>query len=465
MAIAERPVLPITNDIPVSPEPGHNLLDNGIIARAVKSRWYPGVFRVATGAVFALVVYELLFGPSLAHENFGTAATWVLWWPLIPVFFILMGRFWCGICPFGTINDLVQKFVGNNRPVPKLLKTYGIWVIDAMFLAITWSDHVWGIVESPAGSGVLLLILTTGVVVSGALFQRRTWCRYLCFLGGLSGNYSRTGMVRLASTPAKCSKCTVAACYNGNGKVEGCPMFEFPRKMDSMSQCNFCGNCVKSCPNNSIRVTVRTPSEELWGIRRPKLAEASLAVVIMGIVFVQNITMLDIWKTILAWIENATSTDNYVVTFTITMAIAMLIPIALLTGSALIAGKSNRDSVLQNFARFGYAIIPLDVAAHVGHNLFHLLAEGKSVAFTALELFGIQSQGSTAILDNPTIQGLQFMLIGLGLAASLYTAYRITRTNYGAQSVFGTVAPYAVLLLLLSVANILLFSMPMEMRM
>ena len=76
------------------------------------------------------------------------------------------------------------------------------------------------------GLGVLLLLLTTAVVVSGAFFQRRTFCRYLCFLGGLSGNYARTGMVELRADSEICRTCTSrAACYNGTDKVAGCPLF------------------------------------------------------------------------------------------------------------------------------------------------------------------------------------------------------------------------------------------------
>src|SRR5699024_5627974 len=102
---------------------------------------------------------------------------------------------------------------------------YGIWIVDATFLAITWADHVWGIVESPWGSGVLLLLLTTAVVASGAFFHRRTFCRYLCFLGGLSGNYGRVGMVELRADSGICKTCTSkAVCYNGNDKVAGCPL-------------------------------------------------------------------------------------------------------------------------------------------------------------------------------------------------------------------------------------------------
>jgi ferredoxin len=350
--------------------------------------------------------------------------------------------------------------------VPSFLKKYGIWIIDAAFIMITWGDHVWGIVESPWGSGVLLMMLITGVVISGAFSERRTWCRYLCFLGGLSGNYARTGMLALRATPEICAKCKVSACYKGSDKAPGCPMFEFPRTMDSNASCNLCSYCIKSCPNNSIRLTLRLPTQELWFIRRPKFEEAFLAAVIMGIVFVQNVTMLEVWKSILGWLESVTGTTSYYATFTLTFFIAMVIPIALLALAALVAKQFNSDSLTQNFAKFGYAIIPLDVAGHVAHNLFHLLAEGKAIFFTAITMVGQEVQeASLALLSGSTIQVLQYILLALGIAGSLYTAYRIARSNYRQGQTWTAFAPYAILVLVLGVVNIWLFILPMAMRM
>lgn len=442
-----------------------NLLKHRTLKNVMTSKWFPGIFQYPTAFVFAIVVYQLLFGPSAPDRNFGTAMTWVLWWPIIPLLFLILGRFWCAICPFATLSDFVQKWVGNNRPVPVFLKKYGIWLIDAFFILITWADHIWGIVESPRGSGILLFLIITGVVAAGAFYERRTWCRYLCFLGGLSGNYSRAGIMELRATPEKCSKCREMACYKGNEKAPGCPMFEFPRTMEDNAKCNFCGNCVKSCPNDSIRLSARVPSKELWFIKKPKLEESFLAVIIMGIVFVQNITMLEIGAKALGFIEHITGISNYPVTFTITFFIAMAIPVLALYLVGWLAGIANGETAIRNFARFGYALIPLDLAGHLGHNLFHLLAEGKSVFYTGITLFGIRAQGSPAIVSNETIQILQFILVGLGTLFSVYTAYRIAKSNFQEEKAFKSSAPVIILIIVLTIANLYLFTLPMGHRM
>lgn len=437
-----------------------------LLKSILKSKWYPGIFQWPTLIVFAVIMYELLIGIPVASKNFGTAMTWVLWWPIIPLIFLLVGRFWCAICPFATVSDLVQKFVGNNRPVPKFLKKYGIWIIDAMFILITWADHIWGIVESPRGSGVLLLMLTTGVIVAGAFFERRTWCRYLCFIGGLAGNYSRSGTLELRGTPEKCAKCTVSACFRGSEKAPGCPMFEFPKTMDNNARCNFCGYCVKNCPNDSIAVSARVPSKELWFIRKPKLEESFLAIVILGIVFVQNITMLEIWAEAQQWLGNLLGTTNFNVIFTVAFIIAMAVPALLLYITSWLASLKNSESAVMNMTRFGYSLIPLDLAGHLAHNLFHLLAEGKSVLYTGLALFGINNDGaSPALVSITTIEILQYTLLGLGTLASIYTAYRIAKANYKENEVIGSLIPYAILILGLVAFNVYLFLLPMAHRM
>ena len=451
-----------------------NLLSNKIFARFIRSRWYPGIFQWPTLGVFVLIMYQLLAGPKAAHDNFGTALTWVLWWPLLPIIFLFLGRFWCTLCPFGKLNDLVQKFVGNNKPAPAFLKKYGIWLIDAMFIAITWSDHVFGIVENPFGSGILLLLITLGVVLSGALWERRTFCRNLCFLGGLAGNYSRAGMIQLNATPDICATCKTQSCYKGNPSgaggrpAPGCPMFVFPKTMDTVAECNLCASCVKACPNGSIQMSFRAPTKELWNVKKPRIEVSFLAMVIMGIVFVQNITMLTVWQNILGWFESSLGITNYPVIFSLAFIVAMALPVGSLFLTGKIAGITNKDSMVRNFTLFGFAIIPLDMAGHIAHNLFHLLAEGKAIWFTALQLFAkIETDGqSAAIIDNATITALQYLIVVLGALGSAYAAWRIAKSNYTDKKIaMTTTIPYLVLIAVLTLANIYLFSLPMAMRM
>jgi hypothetical protein len=92
--------------------------------------------------------------------------------------------------------------------------------------------------------------------------------------------------------------------------------------------------------------------------------------------------MLDIWQGMLKFLENLTGTTSYYVTFTITFIIAMGLPILALFLTSFLSNLRTKEGTVKNFARFGYALIPLDLAGHLAHNLFHLLAEGKAVFFT-----------------------------------------------------------------------------------
>lgn len=444
-----------------------DLLRYAPIAWVMRSRLYPAVPQAVVAAAFVLVGYELIAGPDVASKNAGTALMWVLWWPLIPIIFLAMGRVWCAVCPFGTLNDLVQKAVGVNKPVPEFLKKYGIWLIDAAFIAITWADHVWGVVESPWGSGVLLLLLTTAVIVSGAFFQRRAFCRYLCPIGGMSGNYARTGGLALRADATVCKTCTSrAVCFNGGDKAPECPLWQFPRTMDSNANCNLCARCVKNCPNDAISITVRKPTSELWFIRKPKVEESFLAVAIMGIVITQNITMLAWWNDALAWIETTTGITNYAVVFTALFAVAVTLPVAGLALAARIAKPISGETVIQGFARFGYALIPLDVAGHIAHNLFHLLAEGGAVWNTSAALLGSTSTTTTQLVATPVISALQYLIVAAGAAASVYAAIRLARSRYGSTPQARRVAvPYIVLIGVFTLMNVYLFTLPMAHRM
>jgi polyferredoxin len=442
------------------PTPSRNLLDVPGVRAFLKSRWFPAILAYPTLVVFGYIVYALLFGPGSASANLGTTLTWVLWWPLIPLLMFTLGRFWCAICPFATVIDTVQKLAGLGRPVAPFLKRYGIWIIDAVFILITWADHVFGIVESPRGSGYLLAALVTASVVTAVFYERRAWCRFLCFLGGLSGNYSRSAAIELRATPEICVSCQTQSCYRGDGRTPGCPVFEFPRAMTSSANCNLCANCIKLCPNDSIRLTPRTPTRELWFMSRPRLEESFLAAVIVGIVLVQNVTMLAIWQPAMDWLTHLLA-GSRTLAFTAIFTAAMAIPFGMMLAAARVSGAASGESASRNFARFGYAVIPLDLAGHVAHNLFHLLSEGKAVLFNAAALVDYHVTGPAHLVSPDTVRLLQFAIVGLGTAGAIYTATRIARRPGSTGRSLPALIPHLIVLILFGLVNFYLFTLPM----
>ncbi len=462
-----------------------NFLNYAPLKALLTSRWYPLIFVLPTMIVFGIIIVQLFYGNAETSNNFGSVMVWIFLWPLLPILFLVFGRFWCSVCPMSRVSDEVQKKVGMNKKVPKFLQKYGVWIIIVAFLVITWLDVVFGLVESPVNTGYLMLFVFAGVVLMGAVFEKRAWCRYLCFLGGLSSNYSMSSALELRTDSAICKTCKDPTCYKGTEKVEGCSMFEYPRTMDSNRFCNFCSNCIKNCPHDAIKITPRPPTSELWFIKKPRFEDSFLATALIGIVVSQTVIMLEVWEPFMKWFESTTGITNFTIAWTVIFAGAMLIPLVLMLASSFIstlfpekirqpgmildqtseaniaAGIVVDETMLSNFVRYGYALIPLGLGIHLAHNAKHFLGEGLSAIYTSASLVGINLTGEMSILNMPTIQVIQYILTLLGILGSVYTAHRISLNNPNTKA---SVLPYIILILMFGAIALWMYSIPMAAR-
>jgi len=380
------------------------------ISDAVRHRVYPEGARVVVLAVFLLMLGALAFGPSIAHRNLGSVYLWILWWPLVPFMLFFAARSWCAVCPIATLGDLVQRVPGlGRRPAPRLFVVAGIWVIEGVFLAVTWLDRAVGLV----------------------------------------------GSVRLTREAAET-------------QPDGCAMLERPRALAGNRDCNLCLACVRACERNSLALRVRDPLSELSEVRRPSLAVAVLAAVLVGVVAVQNLGMLEIAGVLERRLWEITGLGRIGIA-TLFYLTAVALPVALLA----VFARGDR----KRMALYGYALIPLDLGAHAAHNLLHLLGEGKSVWWVTASLLGLSSPldipgghpgGSmgASILDAPTIKVLQIALVLLAAAGSLVVARRMQRRQApgGGTGRGAPTRPLFVLVLLFLAVNVWLFSVPMALR-
>jgi hypothetical protein len=124
--------------------------------------------------------------------------------------------------------------------------------------------------------------------------------------------------------------------------------------------------------------------------------------------------------------------------------------------------------------RFSYALVPLGFSMWLAHYSFHFLASFGAVT-PALQRFA--GDLGWAVLGEPAwaraccrpvadwLPRLEILSLDLGLLLSLYTGYRIARTqSERASRALKMLAPWAALLVLLFAGGVWIVLQPMQMR-
>jgi len=224
-----------------------------------------GSLRYLTLAFFSLLaIAGLLFSDS-GIGQFANSLVWGLWWPALIIVFLLLGRLWCTVCPLSTAAYLAKGLFTIGKPPPAWLKKYSFLLLPAGFLLILWVEHAFHMTISPAATGVFLLSLMALAALFGVLFERETWCRYLCPLGSLGAIYSLPAILNVRSNPSVCATlCTTHECLKGSETQLGCPVFHHPLYAQDAHVCKLCFNCLKSCPHDSAKLHLRPPLARIW---------------------------------------------------------------------------------------------------------------------------------------------------------------------------------------------------------
>lgn len=189
----------------------------------------------------------------------------------------------------------VRKIASLNRKYPRF--KLWMWPAIVLFGFITWSRSS---STPPIGRGrtwvfgILMVALSWLLLV---VYERKAMCRYVCFVGRVSGQYAMMGTLELRRRdPEVCKACKTRDCYHGNERGYPCPTQRvFMGAMNENEYCTLCTECVKSCPHDNIGLSLRSSGADVLNPHRSRADEAYLALLIFIVSAFHGAAMIPLW--------------------------------------------------------------------------------------------------------------------------------------------------------------------------
>jgi len=391
-----------------------NLLKFDQVKKFFSSKAYPVGLQVVTASVFSLIFLMAFAGNRAPEQNVSVLLVWAMWWPMLTVSWFVGARIWCSVCPMGALNDLLNKFGKKKFKVPAFIRDYGVYISAVGLAIIIWAEAASKMPYSPLATGFLLLAIASFAVLSGILYERRLWCRYLCPLGRLAAVFSGCSIIEWRSNNSICnSTCKTNNCYKGDENTPGCPLYQGPFSLRSNQNCILCGNCVKACPNDSPSFNLRIPGHELWASLKPEKVTNIFVPVILGTQIFRGLE-----HTALLYRLESNMHSRWLL-----YAVLLLAATAISFGFARISGALSfgelRDTSIKKGELFGHAIIPLAFTFEFVYQLNPLLTRLGTFFPTLGRQIGLDLEFLNFTSGSGAVKAWQVLFILLGMSVSM----------------------------------------------
>jgi hypothetical protein len=405
-------------------------------------------------------------------------------------FAFFAGQIWCTVCPWMAIPDWIMRIAGKIRKVSKPLqgplrwprKLRNLYIAIAFFLGVSWLELAYEAPYRPDLTALMAIFMVVAAGVTLVVFEKKAFCRWICPVGRVTGQYGTTGMLEIRRRDtAICSGCKTKDCLHGNANGLPCPTEEFMGAMNENTYCTMCTECLKTCPHDNIALNVRAPLADLMGPHRRRVDEAWLLLTILGITLFHGLAMIPAWThhTIppaREWFLARFGVDpGYLVTFTVGMTLFMGAVVgvyAVFCAAIRVASGTLTHRFRDFFVALSYTLLPLALGYHLAHNALHFLYEGTKLVRLmsdpmgwGWDLFGTANAPLSMLIPIEILWVGQVILVIAAQIAGVILVrralYRMLGNRTQMQRAF---AAAALLLMVLSFVSLWLLNQPMEMR-
>jgi len=286
-----------------------------VLNKLFKNRYFLPAVQFFTLTVFVLLIYSAIgittkdpaFAKILRNTNLPNLIVWSYWWPFIIVTAILFGRFWCTICPMELVTSFAGK-IGLRRKPGKFLKSG--WMITLFYaIILIIGIHTLAIHRIPKFMAIYMLILFFIAVVSGLIWEKRTFCSHICPIGHLLGLYSMLSFKKLRVLDVNiCNDCKTKDCISKSNhyKFSGrsCTSELYPTQISDNRTCILCGQCHKSCTKDNIAIQTQKLAADLFTNIKITWAEIGFFMMVSGFIIYEVLTEWKVSEIIVMGIPN-----------------------------------------------------------------------------------------------------------------------------------------------------------------
>ena len=441
---------------PSDPSPGLDLTRNPRVARLVRSRKFQFLLILPNQIIFWTVIFVGLLGTAVPGLNFGAAITWYVWFCLVCGMMVVVGRAWCAMCPFGGFAEWVQrrtfwqrtqKTLSLGRKFPEPLARLGFVLPVVSFLLLTWIEEYFNIAGpgNPAATSFMVIGIVASALTFFLVFERRTFCRYICPLTSLIGTVGSMGAVAGFRTRDRevCLSCRTKDCMRGGDEGFGCPWYTWPGSADSNLYCGLCSECFKSCPEDNVGLFLQKPLTSVVAPRRRRADVAWAIALLWGLVLYQQLNVTNAYGTLDSWLNSHLHFPHYPnpVAYLGLIGLLALATAGTIWGIGALFARRDVELVRPGsftdkssrfrafFVPITYGLIPVVGADYFARQLPKFFKNSPRVVPAVQHMFGFSGVHSSLynsrILADPRIVAVQVAVIALGTLGALWATWRI----------------------------------------
>ena len=462
------------------------------INRAISSKYIPVSLKYISLIAYVILIItglaaystDAAFLKQLRNTNLGNLIVWSYWWPAIVFLAIFFGRIWCMVCPVELITTFFAK-IGLKRKRPSWLLSG--WAITVFYIIILFVGiQGFAIHRNPFFMAIYLLVIVGVSILVGSIYEKNTFCRYVCPVGYLLGMYSKLSFLgwRVKSVQT-CETCKDKSCihkkfvYNLNYK--SCGVDLYPATITDNANCILCGGCLKTCGKYQTQPNTERPNpqfqyigfaHDLFQLKPLRMAEMVLVLIVSGFVVSEIWSEWNVTDAYLSFLPNLIikplSIENKLLSgilkgtiiFAVVPFIIWLLPwlISRLAGATI--------KFKDYFLNYGIAFVPIIAAAHLDKAIlkstsripyFEHLFDDISGVSTAKRIIN----GEIIIQQTPIwLNVLVSILLITGILGGIWLSIKVVRllnqkqnnvdsgvtTNYLIPIIYGSIFLFMLLL-------------------